>query len=144
MTKRKKRNNVRLSNLGRRAHNARFCPYNSKLRCPLLKAGCPLQDYDFVEDIRFYFCLNSGIKSTPTKRMVDGRNTQLFEKSNFLKIVEISRLFDGFEILDWLSKVIDAPQIRITYVQCRGLRKAYRKWLMHLAPPGHRIIRYQR
>ena len=142
LTKQKKNSKVR-SHWSRSAPNRHFCHYSNRLKCPLIKGGCPLQDNDFIDNIRFYALWSRGLKSTPLQPRVVSENAQVLENTQFFKLLEITFIFDSLKALDDMIKMLEAPisEIHMTYMLCRFMRAAHRKWLMHLAPPGHRIRR---
>ena len=144
LTKQKKKNSI-VTHWRRSAPKARFCDYNRRMKCPLVKGGCPFQDYDFIEDLRFYCLWSRGLKSLPVQPRVDSENKQILETSQFIKLLETTFIFDTIGALDKIIAMLDAPksQVRMTQVLCQSIRRAHRKWLMHLAPPGYRMVRYK-
>jgi len=131
---------------GRTAPTRHFCPYNTRLLCPFIRGGCPLQDYDFVEDIRFYSLWNRGLKASPLQPRVISESGQVLDSYQLFKALEVTFIFQSVDVLDKVIKLLDAPKERMMVSRrlCRLMRGAYRKWIMHLAPPGHRMQRYQR
>ena len=140
------KNVIRHKYLGRIVPNSHFCPYNSHLKCPVLRDICPFQDAVFIEDMRYFYTSNRGLKSLPLQPRVVSESGQVLGNYQLIKLLDISNLFDGFVILDWLGTVLDAPidKIKMTKVKCREIRRAHKKWFRNLAPGGHRIVRVHR
>lgn len=127
------------------AYNLRFavrCTYNPKLRCPIKRSTCPLQDARFIKALeRFLY----------TKR--DPRSPDLAGSKNFSNTHDFFLLdYSGFQDLPYRVKqiiclasevVFEFPEfdrtgkINMTDKKCREWRSVRAKWKKFMDYPKH-------
>jgi hypothetical protein len=103
-----------------------FCPYNNKLRCPIKRGHCPLQDSLFTRDLEFFLFTGRAPRSAdwnPSKRRHFGTDLDF---SHFLKALK-AMCFGDDPIFEY-AEFQKTGRIAMTKSKCLTWRMARAKW----------------
>lgn len=107
------------------------CIANNKLRCPV--KVCPFRDSVFLEDLEFY------LTESPIQSPTGKATHSTFRRGKVLKRTVIGTLLAVPWWDNHIPKYLEEGRIKITHKLCRELRRAYYKWLVDVAPAGHKV-----
>jgi len=104
----------------------RSCLYNSKLKCPLKKLQCPLQDTDFIRALELFLFTGRTPHSASMMPATKGQFDADLDFSHYLKAIK-AMCFGDDPILEY-AEFHENGKINMTQDKCLTWRIARSKW----------------